>query len=55
MEDSFFPMDGAWGWFQDDSGALHILYFISTIITSAPPAGHQALDPRGWGPCSNPE
>ena len=39
------------GWFGDDSSAftfiVHFFYYYDISSTS----DHQALDPRGWGPC----
>ena len=39
MEDNFPPTweEVGEGWFPDDSIVLHIVHFISVIITSAPP------------------
>ena len=44
-----FPWTG-WGWFQDDSSALHLLYILYHYFYISSTSDHQALDPRGWEP-----
>ena len=45
---TIFPQTRDRGWFQADSGTLHLLYLYYHQINST--SDHQALDPGGWGP-----
>ena len=50
MEYSFSIDWAGGGWFQDDSSALHLLFFICVMVTAAPP--QIIRDPGDWGPAS---
>lgn len=53
MEDNFpCTKVGVGGQFQDDSSTLHVLrpFFFCYYYYIYSTSGHQALDPRGWGP-----